>query len=190
MTANPPTAAPHTSGPARSRLLFVCMGNICRSPLAEGIFAHLADKRGVLAQFTLDSCGTGGWHAGELPDPRARQTASRYGVRLDHRARQFELRDLERFDLLLAMDLANLRALQTHGAPSARARLLREFDPSIPAALLTSEPPEVPDPYYGGEDGFDHVYHMLTRACDGLLEAILNHDHPLHPGPPQASQNP
>jgi protein-tyrosine phosphatase len=167
---NPGFSAPL---PNCSRLLFVCMGNICRSPLAEGVFAHLAHERGVRDQFTIDSCGTGGWHAGELPDPRARATAARYGIHLTHRARQFEPADLQRFDLLLAMDRANLRALQAAGASPARARLLREFDPSIPGALLAGDPPEVPDPYYGSGDGFEQVYAMLRGACAGLLDALL-----------------
>ena len=163
--------------PARSRLLFVCMGNICRSPLAEGIFAHLAEQRGVRPLFTIDSCGTGGWHAGELADRRARDIARRNGINLTHRARQFEMCDIERFDLLLAMDRANLRALQGAGASPRMARLLREFDPTIAAGALSGDPPEVPDPYYGEDDGFENVYHMLTRACNGLLDALLAPNH-------------
>lgn len=168
--SNPGSSAPLANC---SRLLFVCMGNICRSPLAEGVFAHLAQERGVRHRFTIDSCGTGGWHAGELADPRARATAVRYGIHLTHRARQLEAADLERFDLLLAMDRANLRALHAAGAPPARARLLREFDPSIPGAILAADPPEVPDPYYGSGDGFEQVYTMLHSACTGLLDALL-----------------
>jgi protein-tyrosine phosphatase len=155
------------------------MGNICRSPLAEGLFLHSARRRAVDHLFTIDSCGTGGWHVGELPDPRVRQVATRYGVRLDHRARQFEPADLQRFDLLLAMDRANLRALQRAGAAPHHARLLREFDPGIPAQFLASDPPEVPDPYYGEDDEFERIYHMITSACEGLLDALFSVDHPL-----------
>ena len=152
------------------------MGNICRSPLAEGIFAHLAEQRGVRHHFTIDSCGTGGWHAGELPDPRARQIATRYGVKLNHRARQIVPADFRSFDLLLAMDRANLRALQNAGAPPTLARLMREFDPSLPAGVLSGDPPEVPDPYYGGDDGFERVFQMLHGACTGLLDALYATD--------------
>lgn len=164
--------------PVRSRLLFVCMGNICRSPLAEGVFEHLATKRAVRHLFTIDSCGTGGWHAGELADRRARDVAMRNGITLTHRARQFHPSDLTRFDLLLAMDRANLRALQSAGATPRLARLLREFDPAVPTGLLAGAPPEVPDPYYGSDDGFEDVYNMLIRACNGLLDALFAPGHP------------
>lgn len=157
----------------------MCLGNICRSPLAEGVFVDLALKRGVRDMFVVDSCGTGDWHVGSLADPRARQTAVRNGVDLTHRARQFNTDDLERFDLLLAMDCANLRALQKAGASPRHARLLREFDPAAPSGALCGDPPEVPDPYFGGDEGFDDVFAMLTAACSGLLDALLTPDHPL-----------
>src|SRR5262245_542004 len=173
MTTPPAPAA--NLRPVRSRLLFVCMGNICRSPLAEGVFLHLARSRSLAHHFTIDSCGTGGWHAGELPDARARQIAARYGVRLDHRARALDPRpDLRNFDLLLAMADANLRVLRDAGADPAHARLIRDFDPSLPAHAA---PHEVPDPYYGGDDGFDRVYHMLHAACTGLLDALFLDSH-------------
>lgn len=155
------------------------MGNICRSPLAEGVFDFLARRRNVRDLFTIDSCGTGGWHAGELADPRARRVARAGGFELTHRARQIEPADLHRFDLLLAMDRANLRALQHAGASPKHARLLREFDPAIPAGILRGDPPEVPDPYYGADREFDEVHEMLVHACDGLLDALLAPSHPL-----------
>ncbi len=167
-----PTPQPR---PAHSRILFVCMGNICRSPLAEGIFAHLAGARGVRSNFTIDSCGTGGWHAGEPPDPRTLAIASRYGVPLDHAARQLSPADFDRFDLLLAMDRDNLRGLNSIRANCPRVRLIRQFDPAFapttPGADVSA--PDVPDPYYGGAEGFDRMYHMLHTACTGLLDALL-----------------
>jgi protein-tyrosine phosphatase len=175
------------AAPARSRLLFVCMGNICRSPLAEGVFDHLARSRGVRAHFTIDSCGTGGWHAGELADPRARRVAERAGFTLTHRARQLRADDLDAFDLILAMDRANLRALQHAGAAPHHARLLREFDPAVPVGTLSGDPPEVPDPYYGADRGFDEVHEMLTAACNGLLDALYAPSHPLLEHPPRRS---
>jgi protein-tyrosine phosphatase len=149
-------------------VLFVCLGNICRSPLAEGAFRSLVHARGLEARYRIDSAGTGGWHAGERPDARAIAVARRNGVQLTGRARQVEPADLGDFDYLIAMDRQNLRELtalaRTHGA-SAAIRLLREFDPEPGDS-------QVPDPYYGGDEGFDRVYEMVLRACAGLLEAI------------------
>lgn len=153
----------------RTGLLFVCLGNICRSPLAEGLFLHLAKERGVRDRFLVDSCGTGGWHVGEPPDKRARQVAKRRGVALVGRARRLDAPvDFERFDLILPMDRANLQDLHDEGAPKERTRLLRSFDP----ALSDADDPDVPDPYYGGPEGFDVVFDMVRRACDGLLEEL------------------
>lgn len=165
--------------PSRSSILFVCMGNICRSPIAEGVFISLACQRGLADRFHVDSCGTGGWHVGESPDPRASATAARYGVRLDHTARQFDPRsDPERFELILAMDAANLSVLRAAVPDATRTRLVREFDPGVGTGQGA---PEVPDPYYGAGDGFDRVYHMLVSACGGLLDALLAESHPLLP---------
>jgi protein-tyrosine phosphatase len=154
------------------RLLFVCLGNICRSPLAEGIFLHLAEKRGVADHFEVDSAGTGSWHVGERPDHRAAAVAKRYKVMLPSIGRQVDpSRDYVFFDLLLVMDLANLGELRRLGAPEEKVRLLRSFDPElagVPEAQLA-----VPDPYFGDGDGFDQVYEMLARACDGLLDELL-----------------
>jgi len=159
-----PDAAPE----GRTGLLFVCLGNICRSPLAEGLFLHLAQERGVRDRFLVDSCGTGGWHVGEAPDKRARQVARRRGVALVGRARRLDAPvDFERFDLILPMDRANLQDLHDEGAPKERTRLLRSFDPT-----LTDEDLDVPDPYYGGSEGFDVVFDMVRRACDGLLDEL------------------
>lgn len=146
------------------RLLFVCLGNICRSPMAEGIFLHRANERGVLHQFIVDSAGTGGWHAGSKPDPRALATAQRYGIELPSIARQVTPNDLANFDLLLAMDSANRDHLVDMGARNVK--LMRSFQPGNTDEL------DVPDPYYGDGDGFETVYQMLLASCDGLIEHL------------------
>lgn len=159
------------SGPAPLKVLFVCMGNICRSPLAEGLFLHLARARGLAGRFEVDSCGTGSWHVGHAPDPRSQAVADKYGVPLTCRARQVEpAEDFEAFDLIIAMDRSNLRDLRDL-APAGhhgKIRLMREWDPE--AADLDA--PEVPDPYYGGPRGFEDMYAMLLRSCESLLDEL------------------
>ncbi len=160
-----------TGQPPIGSVLFVCLGNICRSPLAEGIFIHLARQRDVLHRYDIDSAGTGAYHAGERADPRALQIAKRHGVELPSIARQFKpAADIDRFDLILPMDRENERNLIGKGAPRDRVRLMRSFDPTLAGA----EPHEldVPDPYFGADDGFQRVYDMLTRACAGLLDEL------------------
>ncbi len=155
----------------RIGVLFICMGNICRSPLAEGVFIDLARERGVLERFVIDSCGTGGWHAGERADPRAREVARRNGLELTSRARKFDPRsDIDGFAHLIVMDRANRDDILDAGAPSERVRLLRAFDPELAGADEGSL--DVPDPYWGGADGFDNVFAMVTRACEGLLDEL------------------
>ncbi|HRQ72303.1 MAG TPA: low molecular weight protein-tyrosine-phosphatase [Phycisphaerales bacterium] len=162
------SATPQT--PQRS-LLFVCLGNICRSPLAEGIFLHLADARGLRERFEVDSCGTGAWHVGERPDARAAAVARANGVTLVSIARQIDPRaDFDRFQLILPMDRSNRDDLLDAGAPENRVRLVRAFDPTLQGA--TERELDVPDPYYGGPDGFQHVFDMLMRSCEGLLDHI------------------
>lgn len=151
----------------RIGVLFVCLGNICRSPLAEGLFIHLARDRGVLDRFEVDSCGTGGWHVGKQADPRSIDVARRHGVELPSRARQVDAATDWRFDHVLAMDRSNRGDLLALGAPRERVSLMRAWD-----ATLDGEH-DVPDPYYGGADGFDEVYGMLERACAGLLDALV-----------------
>jgi protein-tyrosine phosphatase len=152
------------------RVLFVCLGNICRSPTAEGVMAKLVEAVGLKDDVQLDSAGTGGWHIGSSPAARASAAAAARGITLDGAARQITARDFEDFDLILAMDRANLRDLQAMAPPGsgARIRLLREFDPaSVDASEL-----DVPDPYYSGADGFEEVLDLVQGACDGLLREI------------------
>jgi len=151
--------------------LFVCLGNICRSPLAQGVFEHLLSERGVREEFTVESCGTGDWHRGQRPDPRAIDVASKHGVELRSRARQLDAKcDFERFELLLAMDRRNLQGLMEAGADPARTRLFLAFAPeqiARPHAL------EVPDPYDGGPEQFEEVYQLVHVGAKGLLDAVL-----------------
>ncbi len=147
-------------------VLFVCMGNICRSPLAAGLFRHKARSRGAGNRFIVDSAGTGDWHVGERPDDRVRELADRHGVDLDGRARLVTPEDVNRFDHLICMDEGNLRRLMHVGAPGSKLRLLLECDPS-------STVREVPDPYYGGQRGFEAVYGLIDSACEALLDELL-----------------
>jgi protein-tyrosine phosphatase len=153
------------------RILFVCMGNICRSPTAEGVMRRLVEDAGLTDRVEVESAGTGGWHAGEPPDERATIAARRRGVRLEGAARQIRAADFRDFDLLIAMDRANLRELLA-AAPdedaAEKVRLLREFDPMSAGAPDL----DVPDPYYGGDRGFETVLDMVEAACRGLLDEL------------------
>ncbi|HIE58298.1 MAG TPA: low molecular weight phosphotyrosine protein phosphatase [Anaerolineales bacterium] len=158
------------------RILFVCLGNIVRSPLAENMFRHLAEQAGLADRYEVDSAGTGGWHVGERPDRRMRQVAARHGFRYDGRARQFQRSDFDHFDLIIAMDAQNradLRRLARSPEDEAKIHTLREFDPhGGPTA-------PVPDPYYGGIDGFEEVYTIVERSCRALLDALIaESEHP------------
>jgi protein-tyrosine phosphatase len=148
-----------------TRILFVCMGNICRSPAAEGVFLHLARERGVAAEFEVDSAGTGGWHHGEGADPRSLEEGERRGYRLVSRARQVVAKDFESFDLLVCMDKVNHRTLAAMGRGSAETRLLLDWHPQ-------RQGEDVPDPYYGGDDGFSHMYDLIEVACAELLDDL------------------
>ncbi len=150
------------------RVLFVCMGNICRSPTAHGVFQKLVEDAGVTDRFEVDSAGTHAYHVGEPPDPRARETASRRGVDLsDLRARRAQAEDFRHFDYVLAMDQDNYRSLS--------AICPRGLEPRL--TLLMDHAPEfrtrdVPDPYYGGPGGFEQVFDMIEAAARGLLAEI------------------
>jgi protein-tyrosine phosphatase len=152
-----------------TRVLFICLGNICRSPTAEGVMRALVRDAGLEDRVEIDSAGTGGWHAGEPPDARATEAAHRRGVTLTGAARQIVPEDFDRFDLIVAMDRENLRGLLAV-APDEEAaekvRLLREFDPETSGDL------DVPDPYYGGERGFETVLDHVQAACRGLLAEL------------------
>jgi low molecular weight protein-tyrosine phosphatase len=152
--------------PAKRRVLFVCMGNICRSPLAEGIFLHKAAQRGVRDLFDVDSAGTGDWHAGEAPHPHARAVAAANGVRLESRARQVTAADFARFAHLICMDESNRRHLARLGAPPEKLRLLLALHPR-------SKLSDVPDPYGDGPEGFERVYRLIEPACEALLDELL-----------------
>ncbi len=156
----------------RTGVLFVCLGNICRSPLARVIFAAHAHRRGVLELLDIDSCGTGHWHVGEGADRRSVEIAQRRGLTLPHCARQLDPRvDFSRFHWLIAMDRENRANVIAAGAPRERVHLIRSFDPAMQGA--PEHELDVPDPYYGQGDGFSRVYDMLAASSDGLLEAVL-----------------
>lgn len=178
MSANNPSARPHPDVRAVRSVLFVCLGNICRSPLAQGLMEHHAEQRGVRDQLTIESCGTGAWHVGNPPDPRTIDVARRNGVRLASRARQLAPPgDFDRFDLLLAMDRQNLSAILRHGCPSHKALLFRTFDPiSWPDPEQDPWNLEVPDPYHGGPAGFEDGFAMVHRTTRALLDAMFAQD--------------
>lgn len=158
---------------SRTGVLFVCLGNICRSPLAEGIFLHLARARGLAERFDVDSCGTGAWHVGERADHRSIAVARRHGVELPSIARQLDpASDFDRFHWLIAMDRANVRSILAAGGPRERVRLMRSFDPSL--AGRNQAELDVPDPYDWHGDGFEDVYQMLLSACRGLLDVLAD----------------
>lgn len=150
------------------KLLFVCLGNICRSPAAEGIMQHLVHEAGLDQEIFCDSAGTSNYHIGELPDSRMIMMARQRGIHLESRARQLHHEDLERFDLILAMDeenLADIRRLDSHRKYQDKIKLMCEY-------CQRSTLREVPDPYYGGKHGFELVLDLLTDACHGLLNSL------------------
>ncbi|HUF51934.1 MAG TPA: low molecular weight protein-tyrosine-phosphatase [Longimicrobiales bacterium] len=153
----------------RIRVLFVCLGNICRSPLAEAVFRDTVERHGLGNRFDIDSAGTSDYHIGEGSDPRTVETAARRGVKLEHSGRQLTASDLEHFDYVLAMDASNLgkiERLARQRRGRAEVHLLRAFDAEAGDDL------EVPDPYFGGTDGFERVHDMIERASAGLLDHI------------------
>lgn len=150
-------------------LCFVCLGNICRSPTAEGVMRHLVRAAGLEGSVKIDSAGTAGYHSGEAPDRRARAAGARRGIEIGGAARQFQRADWQHFDYVLAMDRSNrddLAATAPNSQLLTKLHLLRSFDPASPAGA------DVPDPYYGGEDGFDLVLDLCLAACRPLLERV------------------
>ena len=158
---------------AEQRLLFVCLGNICRSPAAEGVFLHLIAREGLEDQFVVDSAGTGGWHAGQPADRRMRAAAERRGIHLPSRARQITLADFSAFDRILTMDDDNLRDVQALARELAGRSGLALIEP-MTSHCRQHQDRLVPDPYYGGEQGFEHVLDLLEDACAGLLDTLLH----------------
>jgi protein-tyrosine phosphatase len=156
------------------RILFVCLGNICRSPTAEGVMRALVREAGLQDAIELDSAGTGAWHVGNPPDKRATETARARGIVLEGAARQVGATDFEDFDLILAMDgsnLADLWRMAPDGQAREKVRLLRELDPASMDQDPT-HPLDVPDPYYGGPRGFEDVLDLFGAACAALLEEV------------------
>lgn len=147
------------------RVLFVCLGNICRSPMAEGVFQHFVNKAGLGEQILVDSAGTGGWHVGERAHGGTRQQLKQHGIPYNGRSRQVRRGDFADFDYILAMDLDNLANLQSMdgGKSAATIKLFLDYAPQTGVR-------EVPDPYYDG--GFDRVYDLVEQAAQGLLAAI------------------
>lgn len=163
--------------PVRVRVLFVCLGNICRSPTAEGVFRQIVEREGLASRVEIDSAGTGAWHVGQPPDRRTQAAAKRKGVDLSaQRARQVGRDDLsgdEAFDLIVAMDSSNFERLRDlargrDGAESRLRLLLRDYAPD-------AGPHDVPDPYHAGPgdtEGFDLVYDLVERGCEGLMREV------------------
>jgi protein-tyrosine phosphatase len=150
------------------RVLFICAGNICRSPTAEGVFRSLVAEAGLAERIAIDSAGTHGYHLGEPPDPRARQAAAQRGYNLDgQRTRQVTAQDCERFDLLLVMDEDNLRAVRRL-CPSAHTHKLKKLVDYLPQ----SDYREIPDPYYGGPEGFELVLNLIEKASRALFDEL------------------
>ena len=159
------------------RVCFVCLGNICRSPIAEGVFRHLVAEAGLSELFEIDSAGTAGYHTGEPPDRRARAAGVRAGIVVSGRARQFMPSDFARFDYVIAMDRANERELQVmalEGDARGKIRLMRSFEPAAEPSAPTSggTPLDVPDPYYGDDAAFDHVLELCRVAAGGLIQLV------------------
>jgi len=150
------------------KINFVCLGNICRSPTAEGVFQHLVDEAGLSSYFEIDSSGTGAWHVGQPANSKSQAIAQQRGVVLHSRARKIVPSDLEYFDLTVAMDFSNhsdIISMSHKAEHHDSVVMLRDFDPD-------PDDGEVPDPYYGGIDGFNQVYDIVERSCRELLEVL------------------
>ena len=154
-----------------NRILFVCLGNICRSPAAEGIFLHLILQQGLTDKFFIDSAGTGGWHAGSPPDHRMVAAAERRGIHLPSIARKIQPSDLTGFDMIITMDSENTRAVESLAASFTDELTLASVEP-ITTYRRNFHELDIPDPYYGGPRGFEHVLDLLEDSCRGLLDSL------------------
>lgn len=151
------------------KILFVCLGNICRSPAAEGVMRAIVEEHGAGSRFVLDSAGTGGWHVGQLPDKRMRVHAQRRGLTLEHRCRQVSESDFDEFDLIIGMDRQNIEDLRS------LAPTLESADKIVPMAAFVDMAMRydyIPDPYYEGAEGFELVLDLLADGCERLYEAL------------------
>lgn len=153
--------------PNSKSVLFVCLGNICRSPTGEGVLKYVAEEKGIEDQIFIDSAGTIGYHEGNPADSRMRKHASKRGYDLQSRSRKITVDDIDRFDLVIAMDRENRRDIMELDPMAANVKLLSEF-------LDDRWPEDVPDPYYGGAAGFETVLDMIEAACPKLLDELLN----------------
>lgn len=150
------------------KIIFVCLGNICRSPLAEAIFLHKVTEKGLQNKISCDSAGTANYHIGEDPDSRSIEVAIKHGVPIQHKGKQFHHSDGDYFNYIMAMDQSNERnIIHELGYRHEGLYLMRDFDPE-------GKGEEVPDPYYGGKDGFEHVYQILNRSTERLLDFIID----------------
>ncbi|MDH3943299.1 MAG: low molecular weight phosphotyrosine protein phosphatase [Anaerolineae bacterium] len=153
----------------KTRILFVCLGNIVRSPLAENMFRHLAQQAGTIDRYELDSAGTSSYHVGDPPDERMQRVAAEKGLQVVGSSRQIVPEDLDQFDLLIAMDSSNyshLTRMADGDGHLSKIHLMREWDPQGDAQA------GVPDPWYGGIDGFERTFGIVERSCRGLLQAL------------------
>ena len=170
----------------RIAVLFVCLGNICRSPAAEGTFAHIVNEQSLQRHFRIDSCGTSAYHIGEPANRTSQAVARQHGIHLPSRARQFQRSDFAEFDYIFAMDRSNYSDLEMqvqNDAERERLWLFRAFDPEFSQVIrpehgavesaqresILAKAPGVPDPYYGGRDGFEQVQQMMMRTSENLL---------------------
>lgn len=163
------TSRPYYFSALMRKVLFVCLGNICRSPMAEAIFNYKIKEKGLADAFQSDSCGTGDYHIGLPPDHRTIKNTLKNGVPISHAARQLTDQDLDHFDLILAMDqrnYENILTLSTAGVNQHKIKLMREFDPH--------EQGEVPDPYWGGDEEFQNVFEILDRSIESMIATITN----------------
>jgi protein-tyrosine phosphatase len=154
------------------RVLFICLGNICRSPMAEGVFRRVVEAEGLADRFEIDSAGLGDWHIGQEPDARAQAAAKSRGIDISGQcARQVALDDFARFDLLLVMDRSNYAELKRRAPANRRAKIQHFLDFAPHAGTK-----DVPDPFFGGAEGFDHALDLIEAAANGLLASLVGEE--------------